>query len=82
MNVSIPEGLVSDAAYSCWTPPGKPFTATSAVSLVEVMLMFRLTGVPSWGTRIWEIETETVMVVGAGPGVFEELFPPPQPLRT
>ena len=37
VKLNWPEGLVSEAAYVAWTPPGNPTKLTSAVSLVEVM---------------------------------------------
>ena len=35
VNVKVPEGFVSDAAYFSETPLGNPITETSAVSLVD-----------------------------------------------
>src|ERR1700694_438548 len=47
INVSNPEGLVSVAAYFCWTPDGRLLTTTSAVSLVEVIVIAVATELPS-----------------------------------
>src|ERR1700730_1489226 len=64
VNVSNPEGFVSDAAYFSCRPVGRPLTDTSAVSLVEVMLMGTTTCVPSCGTTTVETGSETVIGTG------------------
>src|SRR5713101_622154 len=72
VNASDPEGFVSDAAYFSCRPIGRPLTDTSAVSLVEVMLMGTTTCVPSCGTTTVETGSETMIGIGT---IME---PPPQ----
>lgn len=63
VNVRIPEGLVSDAAYKACTPPGKPFSETSAVSLVDSIWIGTVTGDPPGITNT--VETGRLTVIGA-----------------
>src|SRR6478609_10674910 len=72
VNASDPEGFVSDAAYFSCRPGGRPLTDTSAVSLVEVMLMGTTTCVPSRGTTTVETGSETMI------GIATVIKPPPQ----
>jgi hypothetical protein len=75
MNVSVPDGLVSVDAYIPETPPGNPLKFTSAVSLVELMVICARTGVPPGATTTVEGFNETVI----GTMGTEPTPPPPHP---
>jgi hypothetical protein len=72
VNTSDPEGFVSDATYFSGRPLGRPLTASSAVSLVEVMLIGTMTCDPSCGTTTVEMGSDTVL------GTCTIMEPPPQ----
>lgn len=63
VKLSVPDGLVSEAAYFSSTPPGKPPTITSAVSLVEVIWIGTFTCIPFCETTTTEIGRKTVIGV-------------------
>jgi hypothetical protein len=71
VNVNVPDGLVSDAAYISWMPPGNPVTITTAVSLDERIVIPTITGVPSSGTRtVWEFSDTVTGTIGVVPVTF------------
>ena len=74
VNVRIPEGLVSDAAYKTCRPPGNPLSETSAVSLVDSIWIGTVTGDPAGITTTVEMGRLTAI------GACDNMPPPPPQL--
>jgi len=75
INVSIPDGLVSDAAYFTLTPAGNPVNETTAVSLVESMKIITFTGVSSRDSVIFS--SPSITEIGCTAEIIDALLPHP-----
>jgi hypothetical protein len=76
INVSVPEGFVSEAEYVSITPLGRPVTETIAVSLAELILIRTITGVPPCDTTTEAPDKVTEM----GAWMIIEASLPPHPV--
>jgi hypothetical protein len=79
-NASVPEGFVSVDEYFSWTPAGRGATATSALSLVDMIWIGTITAGPFLETTIVEIGKETEMGICVNIEPVAAL-PPPHPVK-